>query len=90
METVITFTDVFQYLEVTVAVLLILVLYHLLFVVVGLRKIVRRVERITNEIQEVILKPINVADHILEGIVKYMETQGAAPKNGKKKAKKNS
>lgn len=89
METVVTLTDVLQYLEVTAAVLLVLVLYHLLFVTVGLRKIVRRVERITNEIQEVILKPINVADHILEGIVKYMDTQGDTSKKGKKKSKKN-
>ena len=87
METVVTLTDVFQYLEITVAVLLIVVLYHILFITVGVRKILRRIETITNEIQEVIMKPMNVADHILEGIVKYMDTQGAAPKKGDKKAK---
>jgi cell shape-determining protein MreC len=87
METVVTLTDVFQYLEITVAVLLIIVLYHILFITVGFRKILRRIETITSEIQEVIMKPMNVADHILEGIVKYMDTQGAAPKKGSKKTK---
>lgn len=88
MDTIVTLTDVFLYLKVTAAVLLVIVLYNLLFVVVDLRKVLRRIEVITNEIQNIILKPINVADHILEGIVKYIEAQDASSKKEKPKKKK--
>jgi len=88
METVITLKDVFLYLEITAVLLFILVLYNVLFIVVDLRKVMKRVEVITNEIQNVILKPINVADHILEGIVKYMETQQEPSGKDTKKEKK--
>ncbi len=84
METVITLADLMRYMDITIAVLLILVLYNALFAVVDLRKVLRRIEKLTDEVQTIIMKPINVADHILEGIVKYIETQEADKKSGKK------
>ena len=88
MDTVITLKDIFLYLEVTAVLLLIIVLYNILFIVVDLRKVMKRIEVITKEVQNVILKPINVADHILEGIVKYMETQQDSSGKDSKKTKK--
>ena len=76
MPTAITSDNVLSYLLITVAVMLVVVLYHVLFIVVDLRKILRRVEEITEQVESIIMKPINVADHILEGIVKYLENQG--------------
>ena len=77
MDTVVTSSDVLTYLQITVAVLLVVVLYHFLFIAVDLRKVLRRVEYVTKEVENVIMKPINAADYILEGIVKYLEEQGA-------------
>lgn len=88
METVITSSDVLVYLGITVGVLLVIVLYHFLFIVVDLRKVLRRIESITREVENIIMKPINAADYILEGIVKYLEQQGAEADTQKKTSKK--
>ena len=83
METGLTIQEIIVYLKLLVAVLLLIVLYHALFIAVDLRKILRRIEGITHEVENMIMKPINLADHILEGIVKYLEEQGVT--EGKKK-----
>lgn len=79
--------DIILYLHVTVGVLLIVVLYHILFVVVDLRKIMRRVQLITKEIEGLVMKPITVADQILEGVLSLLEDQQKkTSKNPLKKA----
>ncbi len=88
MQDIVTSADILDYLQITVAVLLVVVLYHCLFIVVDLRKVLRRIEVITKEVESLIMKPINVADHILEGIVKYLESQEFLEKKGKKKSHK--
>lgn len=88
METVLTSADVLTYLEITVGVLLVVVLYHFLFIAVDLRKVLRRIESVTKEVENVIMKPINAADYILEGIVKYLEEQGGGKGASKKKSSK--
>ena len=75
MDTALTTADVLTYLWITVAVLIVVVLYHVLFIVVDLRKVLRRIETITKEVESLIMKPLNVADHILQGIVSYLEEQ---------------
>lgn len=67
-----------------VAVLLLIVLYHILFIVVDARRIVRRAERITRELQSVILKPLAVTDEILAWILGMVQKQ--AKKGDVKKA----
>ncbi|MDP6561409.1 MAG: hypothetical protein QF793_00615 [Candidatus Peribacteraceae bacterium] len=41
METIVTSADVLMYLQITVGVLLVIVLYHVLFITVDLRKVLR-------------------------------------------------
>ncbi len=60
--------DIMQGLYIAVAVLLIVALYHLLFIVVDLRKIVRRFEGITEELENVIMKPLSMTDKALEWV----------------------
>ncbi len=89
MQAVLTSGDVLLYLRITVAVMLVIVLYHCLFIAVDLRKILRRIESITKEVENIIMKPINAADYILEGIVRYLEEQGGGKaKKDEKKQKK--
>jgi sensor histidine kinase YesM len=85
MEAVITTGDVLVYLEILVAVLLVVVLYHFLFIAVDLRKILRRFEDITQHVEDVIMKPIAMTDNILQWIMEYIEKE---EKKGKKKGKK--
>lgn len=71
-----------------VAVLLLIVLYHVLFIVVDVRKITRRVERITRELQAVILKPLAVTDEILAWVLQFVQGQQKHAKKADFKKKK--
>ncbi|OGJ56123.1 hypothetical protein A2706_02265 [Candidatus Peribacteria bacterium RIFCSPHIGHO2_01_FULL_51_35] len=65
--------DVLIGLYIVVAVMLIIVLYHALFVMVDMRKILRRVEDITAQVEAVILKPISMADQIMEWVISNID-----------------
>jgi cell shape-determining protein MreC len=88
METVVTSGDILTYLKITVAVLLVVVLYHLLFITVDLRKVLRRIESITKEVENIIMKPISAADQILEAILGFVENQSKEKPKKKKSTKK--
>ena len=58
-----------------VAVMIIVVLYHLLFIVVDLRKVLRRVDDVTEQVEAMILKPISMADQILQWVLDHIEAK---------------
>lgn len=64
-----------QGLYIAVAILLLIVLYHVIFVIVDLRKIVRRIEGITQEVEAVILKPLSMTDKALEWVNGFIESK---------------
>ena len=66
--------DVLIGLYIVVAIMLIIVLYHLLFIVVDLRKVLGGSEDITAQVEAVIMKPIAMADQIMEWVVQHIET----------------
>ena len=81
--------DILLALKFGTGLLLVLVLYHLLFVVVDLRKIIRRVDHVTREVEDVIMKPVSMADSIvvwLKQVLEYAQ-QSSEKKSGKKKLK---
>ena len=77
-------------LQIAVFVMLIIVLYHILFVVVDLRKVLRRIEDITSQVEDIIMKPLSVADHLLQWTVDLVEDQHSKMEKGKKKTKSKS
>lgn len=72
-------------LYLVVGVMLVVVLYHILFIVVDLRKIVRRFEGITAEVEGMVLRPLNLLDHLIQWIIEWMESLEKRPKRGKRK-----
>ncbi len=64
-----------------VAVMLMIVLYHVLFIVVDLRKVMRRAEDLTEQVEVVIMKPLTLIDQAFNWVMGQME------KKGKKKKK---
>lgn len=58
-------------LYVAVAVMLLIVLYHVLFIAVDVRKVARRVERITKEIESVLMKPLSMTDSAFEWVQSF-------------------
>ncbi len=65
-----TFTAILYAL---VGVMLIIVLYHILFIVVDARKIVRRFEDMTSQVETVMLKPLAIADQAFQWLMDYVE-----------------
>ncbi len=65
--------DIMMGLYIAVAVMLLIVLYHILFIVVDARKIARRIENLTQEVEAVIMKPLSMADQLLQWMVEFMQ-----------------
>jgi cell shape-determining protein MreC len=79
----ITASDVFTFLSILAVIMTVVALYHLLFILVDLRKITRRFEDVTQQVEALILKPISVADQILEWVMEQMEhRRNHSKKNG--------
>lgn len=76
--------DILIFLYIVVAVMLIIVLYHVLFIVVDVRKVMRRVETVSNQVEEIIMKPLTMTDKILEWVMEYIEALDQTGKHKKK------
>jgi hypothetical protein len=84
---VLTADDVLTALLILVAVMLVVVLYHVLFIVVDLRKVMRRVQSVSEQVEEIIMKPLTMTDKILEWVLEYIESlDHAGKKHHEKKA----
>ena len=77
----ITMQGVLSVLYALVAVMIIVILYHLLFIVVDLRKVMRRFEETTAQVESIILKPLSIIDEAFSWVIDHF--------NHKKKHKKN-
>lgn len=75
-----TYEQVLLFLYMLVAVMLIVVLYHIIFIVVDLRKIAHRVEEVTQEAQTLIMKPISVADQVMDVVMDFLTQKSKADK----------
>jgi len=67
-------SDLLLGMEFAIAILLLIVLYHVIFIVVDLRKVMRRVEGITQEVEDVIMKPLSMIDSILQWVLDTIES----------------
>ncbi len=74
--TPLTSADILIFLYILVGIMLVVVLYHALFLFVDVRKIVKRADRVTAEVEKVILKPLAIADEVLTNIMQLFEGRG--------------
>lgn len=74
--------DILQGLFIAVAVMLIVVLYHAIFIVVDVRKVMRRFETVTEELEAVLMKPLSMTDRALDWMIGFFQEK--ADKHGKK------
>lgn len=85
METGLTQEALLNGLWIAVAVLLLILLYHLLFIVVDFRKIARRLENITNECEEMIRTPMIMAESVASTVMELIGEWIQSEKTPKKK-----
>lgn len=72
--------DIISFLYIAVAVMLLIVLYHVLFIVVDVRKITRRFENITNQVEDLLLKPLAMTDQIVSMVMGFIEEKSSKHK----------
>lgn len=58
-----------------VGVMIIIALYHVLFILWDLRKIARRFEDLTSQVEAVILKPLSLADQGVQWLIEFIESK---------------
>lgn len=80
-----TINDVLLFLEILTFLLLVVLLFNLVFVALDLRRIIRRVNKVTTQLEQVVLKPINMADATVEWIAAFLEGYGKKNKKSTKK-----
>jgi hypothetical protein len=73
----ITYENLLSGLYIAVAIMLIVVLYHVLFIVSDARKIMRRAANLTEELQTVIMKPVGIVDSAMDWAVHFLEGKKA-------------
>jgi cell division protein FtsB len=80
----ITYNDVLTLLSIIAVALLIVILYHLIFVSRSLRRTAERVDQLSEDIESLILKPIGTIDYMIDWFIAMVENV----KGGEKKHKK--
>jgi hypothetical protein len=78
----ITTADVMAFLYILVGIMLVVALYHLLFVLVDLRRALRKVNMIATQIEDFIIKPISIMDEVLSALLALFDG-GKKKKEGK-------
>lgn len=68
-----TLDGVLGALYAAVAVMLMVVLYHVLFIVVDARKILRRFEELSKQTEEMLLKPLAILDKSFQWVIDTMQ-----------------
>lgn len=79
--------DLLTVLGVVIAVLLLIILYHVLFIVVDLRKTMKRVETISQLTEATVSKPLAMADQMMDWAIGAMVglAEGKKEHHGKHK-----
>ena len=69
----ITYSDVLTILSIIAVVMLIILLYHLIFVSVSLKRIADRMDDLSKEVEAVVLKPIGAIEFLLDWFSSVVE-----------------
>lgn len=75
--------DIMTGLYIAVAVMLIVALYHVIFIVVDLRKITRRFDNLTEEVEAVLMKPLSMTDRALDWLIQFFNEKASKHHNKK-------
>ena len=78
------FNDILTLLSILAVGMLVILLYHLIFVSVSLRRIANRMDQMSKDVESVILKPIGVIDYVLDWVLSLMDTMRVEGEHKKK------
>ncbi|MEQ1849746.1 MAG: hypothetical protein ABL890_04110 [Candidatus Peribacteraceae bacterium] len=81
----ITYSDILTLLSIIAVALLIIILYHLIFVSTSLRRTAERVDQLSEDIESLILKPIGTIDYMIDWFIAMVENMKGGGEKKKKK-----
>lgn len=82
----ITYNDVLTMLSIVAVAMLIILLYHLIFASVSLKRMAQRMDDLSKDLEAIILKPIGAIDYLIEWFLAVVESM--RDDSGKKNHKK--
>ncbi len=69
-----TYNDVLMFLSIVAVAMLIILLYHLIFASVSLKRMAQRMDDLSKDVEAIILKPISAIDYVLEWFLAVVES----------------
>lgn len=85
METLqLTYNDVLTLLSIIAVAMLIILLYHLIFASVSLKRIADRMDELSKDVEAIILKPIGAIDYVLDWFLSVVDSMREDKKHSKK------
>lgn len=79
-----TYGDVLTLLSIIAVAMLIILLYHLIFASVSLKRIADRMDELSKDVEAIILKPIGAIDYVLDWFLSVVDSMREDKKHGKK------
>jgi hypothetical protein len=79
-----TYGDVLTLLSIIAVAMLIILLYHLIFASVSLKRIADRMDDLSKDVEAIILKPIGAIDYVLDWFLTVVDGMRNDKKNAKK------
>ncbi len=76
--------DILTILSILAVAMLVILLYHLIFVSVSLRRIADRMDQVSKDVEAVILKPIGAIDYMLDWVLSMVDTMRVDSEHKKK------
>jgi len=83
----ITYSDILTLLSIIAVALLIIILYHLIFVASSFRRTADRIDALSEDIESLILKPIGTIDYVIDWFIAMIEGMQKGGDEKKKKRK---
>jgi len=79
-----TYGDVLMLLSIIAVAMLIILLYHLIFASVSLKRIANRMDDLSKDVEAIILKPIGAIDFVLDWFLSIVDSMREDKKHTKK------
>ncbi len=79
-----TYGDVLTLLSIIAVAMLIILLYHLIFASVSLKRIADRMDELSKDVEAIILKPIGAIDYVLDWFLSVVDSMREDKKHSKK------
>ena len=69
----ITYNDVMAFLSILALVMGVVLLYHLIIIAFNMRRITKRADKVSEELESIVMKPLTAIDKAMDWMVGFLE-----------------